>query len=65
MTDTRRLYQRPLARAHALAEQWADDQTPITRAEAARQLLEAINPDGWTETDQPTAGLTLVPAEVP
>lgn len=51
--DHQRLYQRPLARAHALAEQWDGDQTPITRHQAAQQLAEALNPDGWTETAAP------------
>lgn len=63
--DFRRVYQRPLARAHALAETWTDDQRPITRAEAARILLDFIDPNGWAETSQIPPGLTLVPEQVP
>lgn len=59
--DHRRRYERPLARAHALAEQWDGDPSPITRAEAARLLAEAISPDGWTETDIPR--MAVIPPE--
>ena len=59
----RRLYERPLARAHALADEWDGDPRPITRTEAARLLAEAINPDGWTETTAPP--LVAVPPEAP
>ena len=48
-----RVYARPAARAHALAESWAEDPTPVTRAEAARLLFEVLDPRGWVETDRP------------
>ncbi|QKV94224.1 hypothetical protein HUT19_22720 [Streptomyces sp. NA02950] len=63
MNDARnaRLYERPLARAHALAEQWADDLTPITRSEAARLLSTAISTTGWRQSTP----LPLCPAPDP
>ncbi|NUP47265.1 MAG: hypothetical protein HOW97_08115 [Catenulispora sp.] len=60
--ETDRLYKRPLARAHALAEQWTGDLTPITRSQAAELLYTVLDPSGWAETDQATPTLTVVPA---
>lgn len=53
-TPTDDLYSRALNRAHALAEQWQGDQTPITRAEASELLMEVIQLHGWTQTAAPT-----------
>jgi hypothetical protein len=61
VTDHRRLYERPLARAHALAESWTGDRTPITRDEAAALLHDAIDPAGWAETNQRPVTLAAVP----
>lgn len=60
--DHRRLYERPLARAHALAETWDGDHTPITRHQAAELLYEVLATTGWTQTEAPTAHLAAVPA---
>lgn len=57
-----RLYERPLARAHALVESWAGDNTLITRSDAAALLDGVLDPTGWTEIKQVTASTTLVPA---
>jgi hypothetical protein len=59
--DVSRLYERPLARAHALAETWDGDHTTITRHEAAELLNQVLNPAGWTQTEPPTANLAVVP----
>lgn len=59
--EQRRLYQRPLARAWALVESWADDPTPITRAQAADELARLLDPRGWTETDASVPHLAAVP----
>ncbi|KAF0646565.1 MULTISPECIES: hypothetical protein [Streptomyces] len=53
MTEQLDLHRRALARAHALTEQWQGDQTPITRAQAAEQLADAIQLHGWTQTAAP------------
>jgi hypothetical protein len=64
MTDTHRdLYERPLARAHALAEQWSGDQTPITRSEAAELLYTVLDSHGWTQAETAAPTLTLVTTE--
>ncbi|MDJ0341780.1 hypothetical protein [Streptomyces sp. PH10-H1] len=58
----RRLYERPLDRAHALIDEWTDDLTPITRDQAADIFNEILRTDGWTETAQPI-GLALAPSD--
>lgn len=55
-------YSRALDRAHSLAEEWSDDQSPISRAEAAELLAEVLRLDGWTASDSLGAPLRLVPA---
>lgn len=56
----RDLYERPLARAHALADQWTGDLTSITRSEAAELLYTVLDSRGWTETKETAPALTLV-----
>lgn len=46
-------------RVHALVEEWADDPTPISRAEAATLLAERLDPRGWAEVER----LWLVPPD--
>lgn len=66
MPDRQDLYCRALDRAHALAEQWQGDQTPITRAGAAELLMEVIQLNGWTQADvSPERHLSAVPAPCP
>lgn len=61
-TDDRHrdLYERPLARVRALADQWTGDLTPITRSEAAELLYTVLDVRGWTETSETTPPLTVV-----
>ncbi|MFI2367272.1 hypothetical protein [Streptomyces sp. NPDC018833] len=52
---------RALARADALAEQWAGDMTPVTRSAAADLFASVLELNGWTQVDsrpqlQPVAG---------
>lgn len=44
-------FNRALNRADALIEEWTDDPTPITRAEAARMFSFVLALRGWEETD--------------
>lgn len=55
-------YVRALDRAHVLADQWSDDRSLISRAEAAESLWEALRLDGWTVSEPAGARLRLVPA---
>lgn len=49
----RERYMRAVNRADALADEWADDPTPITRAEAAELLSRVLELTGWEQTDVP------------
>lgn len=49
----RELYMRAVNRADALADEWADDPTPISRAEAAELLSRVLELTGWEQTDAP------------
>ncbi|TXS50152.1 hypothetical protein [Streptomyces sp. t39] len=61
----RDLYSRALNRALSLAEQWQGDQTPITRAQAAEQLMEVLTLHGWEQTTRTAeTHLNLVPEPV-
>lgn len=55
-------YVRALDRAHALAEEWSDDRSLISRADAAELLSEVLRLDGWTVSEPAGARLRLVPA---
>ncbi|MER7788574.1 hypothetical protein [Streptomyces sp. NPDC097640] len=55
---------RALDRAHALAEEWSGDQSPITRAKAAELLMEVLQLDGWT-VSEPRLALRAVPDPEP
>ncbi|MFI8360746.1 hypothetical protein ACIGD1_11360 [Streptomyces sp. NPDC085612] len=42
---------RALARADALAEEWAGDQTLVTRSAAADLFATVLELNGWEQTD--------------
>lgn len=51
---------RALARADALADAWAGDQTLVTRSAAADLFASVLELDGWEQTDPEPAPLRLV-----
>lgn len=51
---------RALARADALADEWAGDMTPVTRSAAADLFASVLELNGWEQQDTAPATLRLV-----
>lgn len=51
---------RALARADALADTWAGDQTLVTRSAAAELFASVLELDGWEQSESEPAHLRLV-----
>ncbi|MFD3717240.1 hypothetical protein [Streptomyces sp. NPDC058674] len=58
--DIAALRARALERAYALTDLWTGDPTPITRADAAAIYADALELDGWEQSDPEPAPLRLV-----